>query len=982
MNSRFALYGLLLALGLAGNYFKYPLFLEIEFLFGSIFAFLALQYFGKTLGIAAGVMIAGVTYFNWGHPYAVVIMSVEVAVVAVLTGRYKLSLVLADALYWLLVGMPLVYFFYHGVMEVPLGTTTVTMTKQAVNGITNVLLARLIFLALGLATQSYKASLREILHGSLVFCVLIPMLLSIAIDSRGDFLKLENEIRTSLAQEGQNTRQRLGTWIEDRSTTLGYLAVLAKTGSQQQMQTAMDQARATDGHFVGIGLSSRALVTVAYSPLQSEMGRSNVGVDLSDRPFWPEIKRTLQPRLSELVVGKLGSPKPIVAMFHPVDASGEFNGVVSGVLNLNHVNDYVLKSVESAAIFYTLLDKNGLVILTNRKDQQVMTPLVRAGGDLTRLDAKVSQWSPKLPSATPFYVRFKQSMYVSETPVGALTEWTLVLEKPMAPVQQALSEIYTRRLTLVLVFLFIGTVIAELISRKMARSSEQLRLLTLDLPTKLAAGQHIQWPASSTLETASLIGNFQAMAQSLQAELTGKQQVNTELERRVEERTQELVQRNNEIRHLAFYDQLTQLPNRRLLIDRLQQSLLAFARSGRQGALLFLDLDNFKTLNDSLGHYMGDRLLQQVGQRLVTCVREGDTVARLGGDEFVVMLEDLSPHPVEAGTQTRIVGEKILTCLSQVYDLDGQVHHSTPSIGAALFADVRDTVDDLLRRADLAMYQAKGAGKGALCFFDPEMQRVVNAKAVLENDLRQGIADQQLVLYFQAQVAGAGSLCGAEVLVRWQHPVRGLVSPLEFIPLAEETKLILPLGQWVLETACAQLRTWAQSPRTAHLTLAVNVSARQFHQTDFVEQVLDTLSRAGANPQRLKLEVTESLLLTDMATVIAKMSILKAQGVNFSLDDFGTGYSSLAYLKRLPLYQLKIDRSFVNEICTDSNDAAIAQAILGMGQALGLSVIAEGLETQAQHALLTEWGCTSFQGYYFGRPMPIGEFEAAMQAVL
>ena len=1100
MNLRNVLYGLLIAMGLAGNYFKYPLFLEIEFLFGSIFAFLALQYFGKTRGMAAGVVIAGVTYFNWGHPYAVIIMALEVALVAAVVWRYKVSLVLADALYWLLVGMPLVYFFYHGVMEVPLGSTTITMTKQAVNGITNVLLARLIFMAMGLVTQKQKTSQREILYASLVFCVLMPMLLSIAMDSRSDFLKLENEIRTSLAQESHNTRQRLGSWIEDRSSTLRYLALRAKTGSAQQMQAAMDQARATDGHFVGIGWSGQALVTVAYSPLQNEAGRSNLGIDLSDRPFWPEIKRTLQPRLSELVVGKLGNPKPIVAMFHPVDLNGDFNGVVSGVLNLGHVNDYVLKSVESAAIFYTLLDKNGLVILTNRKDQQVMAPLVRAGGELTRLDAHVSQWSPDLPPVTPFYVRFKQSMYVSETPVGALTEWTLVLEKPMAPVQKALSETYTRRLTLVLVFLLMGTLIAELISRQMARASEQLRDLTLDLPAKLAAGQRIDWPASTLLETSSLIGNFQVMAESLQAQLLETEQLNDLLEHRVEERTQALAQLNadfvalldnttdfiyfkdehrrwrfcsqpfaavtgraswrelvgqtseeifplpisqvysaeddlifetgqpildktdpfinargesgwisvnkwplfntagkvigifgisrditqqkeseEKVKHLAFYDYLTQLPNRRLLIDRLQQTLSAVARSHRHGALLFLDLDNFKNLNDSLGHAMGDLLLQQVGQRLLACVREGDTVARIGGDEFVVMLEDLSAHADEAVTQARQVGEKVLSCLTQVYRLDGHDYHSTPSIGITLFAGDADTVEELLKRADMAMYQAKGVGKNSLRFFDPVMQLQVNAKALLEKDLRHGIAQQQLVLYYQAQVRGSGEACGAEVLVRWQHPVRGLVSPLEFIALAEETKLILPLGQWVLETACAQLRTWAQSPRTAHLTLAVNVSACQFHLPDFVEQVLDILGRSGASPHLLKLEITESLLLTEMETVIAKMSALKARGVQFSLDDFGTGYSSLAYLKRLPLDQLKIDRSFVNDICTDANDAAIAQAILGMGQALGLNVIAEGLETQAQHALLTQWGCTCFQGYYFGRPVPIDEFEASMR---
>ncbi len=1102
MNSRLALYLLLLAAGLAGNYFKYPLFLEIEFLFGSIFAFLALQFFGKTKGVLAGVVIAGVTYYNWGHPYAVLIMSAEVALVAWLTGRYRVSLVMADALFWLMVGMPLVYFFYHGVMEVPLGITTVTMTKQAVNGITNVLLARLIFMAIGLGKPKYKASLREILHSSLVFCVLMPMLLSIAIDSRSDFLKMENEIRAALTKESQSTRQRLGSWLEDRAATLRYLATLAAAPSPRPMQAVLEQARASDAHFVGVGLMSQTLVTTAYSPAQNELERLDIGVDFSDRPFVPEIKSTFQPMLSGVLPGRLGKPRPIVALLHPVLTQGQFNGVVSGVLDLKHMGDYVLKSLDSEAIFYTLVDKSGRVILTNRNDQEGGSPFVRAGGELTRLDAQVSQWTPTLPPGTPAYASFKQSMYVSEAPVGALTAWTLILEKPMAPVQKALSAIYTGRLTLILVFLLLGTLIAELISRQMARASEKLRDLTIDLPAKVAAGQHVDWPVSRMLEIDNLIGNFQAMAASLQAQFIQTQQLNDLLEHRVHERTQALAQLNSDfvalldnttdfiyfkdehrrwrfcsqpfadiagkvswrelvgktslevfpslmgkayeaeddqifetgqpvldkidpfinaqglpgwvsankwplfsadgqvigivgisrditpqqeteekVRQLAFYDHLTQLPNRRLLIDRLHQSLLAHARSGRQGGLLFLDLDNFKDLNDSLGHYMGDLLLQQVAQRLVTCVREGDTVARLGGDEFVVMLDGLSEQLDEAATQTRLVGEKILACLSQVYDLDGHAYHSTPSIGATLFSPGLDTVNDLLKRADLAMYQAKGAGKSSLRFFDPEMQRVVSAKAVLEQDLRLGIAEQQMVLHYQAQVEGDGRLTGAEVLVRWQHPERGLVSPLEFIPLAEETKLIIPLGQWVLDTACKQLQVWAQHPGTAHLTLAVNVSPRQFHLPDFVPQVLDTLARTGANPQRLKLEITESLLLIDMAVVIEKMAALKTRGVSFSLDDFGTGYSSLAYLKRLPLDQLKIDRSFVGDICTNTQDAAIAQAIIGMGQAMGLRVIAEGLETAAQHASLTQMGCASFQGYHFGRPVPIEDFECAMRGV-
>ncbi len=431
----------------------------------------------------------------------------------------------------------------------------------------------------------------------------------------------------------------------------------------------------------------------------------------------------------------------------------------------------------------------------------------------------------------------------------------------------------------------------------------------------------------------------------------------------------------DEIKHLAFYDALTHLPNRRLLLDRLQQALVSCARTGRKAALLYVDLDNFKTLNDSQGHAKGDLLLQQVSLRLCSCVREDDTVARLGGDEFVLLLENLSEVADEAPAQIEAVGKKMLAVLNQPYDLEGLECHSTPSIGATLIADHQVPVDELLKQADLAMYEAKAAGRNTLRFFDPDMQRVVSQRAALEKDLRDGLRQQQLVLHYQGQVDGSGRFTGVEALVRWRHPQRGLVAPGEFIGLAEATGLIHPLGAWVLETACRQLALWATRPLAAHLTMAVNVSARQFRQSDFVAQVLAVLEQTGANPRRLKLELTESLLVDDVEGVIEKMAALKARGVGFSLDDFGTGYSSLTYLKRLPLDQLKIDQSFVRDVLTDVNDAAIARTIVALGQSLGLAVIAEGVESAAQRDYLARHGCAAYQGYFFGRPLPLAEFE-------
>jgi diguanylate cyclase (GGDEF)-like protein len=427
---------------------------------------------------------------------------------------------------------------------------------------------------------------------------------------------------------------------------------------------------------------------------------------------------------------------------------------------------------------------------------------------------------------------------------------------------------------------------------------------------------------------------------------------------------------------LAYYDQLTGLPNRTLLLDRLKQTMAVSARDGNYGALLFIDLDNFKTLNDTLGHSVGDLLLRQVGQRLRTCIREGDSVARFGGDEFVAMLTGLGTVEADAAAIAEAVADKVIATLNKNYLLDEVSHHSTPSIGVTLFKGQQVAVEELMKQVDLAMYRAKSAGRNVIRFFDPAMQAVVTERAALESDLRQAIKENQFELHYQAQVVGDGGVTGAEVLLRWHHPQRGMVPPAEFIPTAEETGLILPMGHWVLHAACTQLALWARRPEMAHLTVAVNVSARQFRQSDFVDQVLAVLKNTGADSRRLKLELTESLLITNVDNVIEKMFALKAKGVGFSLDDFGTGFSSLSYLKRLPLDQLKIDQSFVRDVLTDPNDAAIARTIIALGQSLGLDVIAEGVEIAAQRDFLRDAGCHAYQGYFFSRPLPIAGFEA------
>ncbi len=436
-----------------------------------------------------------------------------------------------------------------------------------------------------------------------------------------------------------------------------------------------------------------------------------------------------------------------------------------------------------------------------------------------------------------------------------------------------------------------------------------------------------------------------------------------------------------EIERLAFYDPLTELPNRRLLMDRLRLALAGSVRNGQYGALLFLDLDHFKVLNDTLGHDIGDTLLRTVAQRLRTHLRETDTVARLGGDEFVVLLNGLSETLDEAAEMTRTMGEKILRALGQPYSLAAHQHHCSASIGAVLFWGQHTPLDELLKQADLAMYDAKAAGRGILRFFDPQMQAAMAERAALEKDLREALGEGQFVLHYQAQCTHQGVVVGAEVLLRWQHPRRGLVSPLQFVPLAEETGLIIGIGQWVLQSACEQLAQWQKDARHAHLQLAVNVSAMQFQQPDFVAQVLQTLQVTGADPRALTLELTESAVVQNVTSIVEKMNHLKTAGVGFSMDDFGTGQSSLAYLTKLPLDQLKIDQSFVRNIGIHSADSLMVQTIIGMAHNLGLQVVAEGVETQDQRAFLELHHCNLFQGFLFARPQPLATFEHALAPI-
>lgn len=535
---------LLLALivaGLAGNYFKYPIFLNIDFLFGSIFAMLALQFFGLGRGILAAAAISLYTYVLWNHPYAIIILTSEVAVVGWLIRRRRTGLVLADSLYWLVAGMPLVFIFYHLVMHAPLGSTYIIMTKQAVNGIANALVARMVFSGYALRSRTLLISYRESVYNLLAFFVLCPTLILLGVGSRTDFAETDLRIRNSLMQNKVRLAHILETWVSNRKTAIINLAEVATTRTALQMQPCLEQAKKSDDNFLRIGLLDREATITAYFPLVDELGHNNIGKNFADRPYIPRLKQCLKPMLSEVVMGRIGTPKPMVSMLAPVVINGAYSGYITGILSLEQVREHLEKSTAESALFYSLVDKNGQVIMSNRPGQKAMAPLNRGAGTLEVLDATISRWLPVVPPNTTISERWKHSFYIVETSIGSLAEWKLVLEQPVGPFQKVLYNNYAGKLSLLFIVLLVSLVLAEILSSRIIGTIENLRQITRDLPSRLAAkGKTISWPESGIYEAKQLIGNFRQMAEFLEGQFSEIRQINESLEQKVEERTSEL----------------------------------------------------------------------------------------------------------------------------------------------------------------------------------------------------------------------------------------------------------------------------------------------------------------------------------------------------------------------------------------------------------------------------------------------------------
>ena len=945
----------LIFLGFVGNYFSLPLFFGVDFIFGSIATILAIHYLGTVLGLFTAFSISLYTYFLWNHPYAIIIFICEAFVIGWLYNRKKGEIVLSAIIYWCFIGIPLVWLFYGLVLQMNNTASLLIMLKQSINGILNTVIASFIINHVPFNRKLKAINLRSLIFNLFAVLVLIPTLIVVRIETVKTLDNIEANVRGDIIDQYSKISHMISLWHESNMIPLQELSNKIEMhytmDSIDKIQMELEVIQRSFPYFHNVYVANENAITVAFSPLFNNKGETNIGIDFSDRKYYSDLKTTLNPVVSEIFMGRGGVFDPIVTLSVPITYDNEFQGFVLGAVNLNSLNNLIASTINNDYIELTILDENNQIITSTDPNYTYLGKYNKFNDGEKYFNDGIYFWQPHNKNL-PIMTRWSQSYYYFEKPIEVLSSWTLIVSSSLAQFQTPLYNSYITILLISLVFIIFSLLLSYCLSYLILKPVNNLIKLTEDLPYKILNKQKVNWSISWIDEIQALMCNFKNMAERLNKTFV------------------ELNEHRDELYYLVRHDNLTGLPNMVSFREELEIELNKAKKNGEVFAVLFLDLDRFKLINDTLGHRVGDIFLIKLSERLKQVMKEDIAIYRQGGDEFLILLRNTMNLDLVTDFAKIILNET-----SKPIKIEGHELISTTSIGISIYPNDGEDIETLVKNADIAMYKVKQNGKNNYAYFSTEMKNSIIRARVIESELRQAIENEEFIVLFQPIIdASTGNLRGAEALIRWQHPVLGTVSPLEFISVAEETGLIKPIGEWVIRTACNQVYQW-QRKFGIPLSISVNLSMVQLSQEKIVGIINRILEESQLEPQFLILEITESYLAENIQETIIKFQELKRLGIKIALDDFGTGYSSLNYLKRLPIDIIKIDKSFVDGMINNDYDNWIVEVITIIAHTLNLKVIGEGVETREQFDFLKSKECDSIQGYFINPPVHPDEFE-------
>lgn len=940
---RSILYLILFLTAILSNLFHIYLFLDLlPLAFGSVFLYLTLELFGFALSLPIALLLSLQNLFLFPNILISPFSLLEFLFVSA-ARRFGLNLVVSVLAFWILVGGPSYLLALRVIYETDLPIAITSLFKVIINSLLNVSLASVLAsIYLLYAGKGERLSYRQVITGFLLLMTIAPLLSLAIYQTKRAERDMVSKVKEDLEFVSANVKSDLRYWLGTHLNAVTELAnrlVVEGQENRELLQRETEVIRRTFHDLHACYVADEEATAITFYPEVNQEGKRMVGTSFKDRPYYENVKRTLKPVFTDVFVARFAL-RPVVGIAVPALKENRFVGYAYCGLNLDYIAEVVKTASLKKGVYVTLVDQKGRVIVSGFENEKPMSEF-----RLGRVKETVYGIPILLRKETGSSFWYKDSYFYKMDKVGEGVDWDLVVFVEVWPYVVSALENLLPIFGLIVILLVLSLLLTEFLSRLVSKPLERLVGKVSALMYAVDSGQKVELPEPRLLEINLLSKAFGELAERL-------------------------ISYVRELKKLAHYDPLTDLPNRVLLMDRIEVAIAEARREGTKVAVLFVDLDNFKVVNDTLGHDMGDRILSQVAKRLKGVFRDVDTVARFGGDEFVIVV----PKVKDIGAVVAIV-EKVLGIFNTPFTIDGEEIFLSTSVGVALYPDNGEDPSTLIKNADIAVYKAKGEGKNCFAFWSEELTRKAEEALRLKSRLRNALKGNEFVLYYQPIYrASTGELVGFEALLRWIDAQRGFVPPSEFIPLLEELGLINEVGNWVVERAFSKSKEW----ESYDVFVSLNISPRQFADRRFLEGIAHVLKKTKVDPSRLVLEITENSMMADTERSIRILKELKALGFRIAVDDFGMGFSSLAYLKKFPIDILKIDMSFTHNVVSSRVDRAIVSSITALAKALGLETLAEGVETDQQLEAMRELGCDLLQGFYLGRPLPEEKAEELM----